>query len=56
LDHLVIGRTSRFVVAHASVLSRVPLATWAIQQVNQRSGGRPFRWCGDGWRPYPRVI
>jgi IS1 family transposase len=53
---LVIDRASRFVVAHASGPRDETLATRAIQQANQRSGGRPLAWCSDGWHPYRRVI
>lgn len=32
------------------------LATAAVAQAQARTGGRPFAWCGDGWREYRPVL
>jgi hypothetical protein len=45
------------IVAHAS--SRwhdEALAAAAVAQAKARTGGRPFAWCGDGWREYRPVL
>jgi hypothetical protein len=41
------------IVAHASSHDHNDaLASAAIAQARARTGGRPFAWCGDGWREY----
>jgi hypothetical protein len=32
------------------------LAAAAVAQAQARTGGRPFAWCGDGWREYRPVL
>jgi hypothetical protein len=45
------------IVAHASSPTHDDaLASAAVAQVQARTGGRPFGWCGDGWREYRPVL
>jgi hypothetical protein len=41
------------IVAHATSHEHTDgLASAAVAQAQARTGGRPFAWCGDGWREY----
>ena len=54
---LIQDRASRMIVAHAtSCEHNDALASAAVAQVQARTGGRPFAWCGDGWRAYRPVL
>jgi hypothetical protein len=45
------------VVAHASGHDHsAALLTAAVARAQARTGGRPFAWCGDGWRDYGTVL
>jgi hypothetical protein len=45
------------VVAHASGHDHdKTLTSAAVTQAKARTGGRPFAWCGDGWRDYGLVL
>jgi hypothetical protein len=45
------------VVAHASSHDHDKrLTSAAVAQAQARTGGRPFAWCGDGWRDYGLVL
>ena len=45
------------VVAHASGHDHdKSLTSAAVAQAQARTGGRPFAWCGDGWRDYGLVL
>jgi hypothetical protein len=45
------------IVAHATSHTHDDaLASAAVTQVRARTGGRPFGWCGDGWREYRPVL
>ncbi len=45
------------IVAHASGHEHNDaLASAAVAQARARTGGRPFAWCGDGWREYRPVL
>ena len=44
------------IVAHASGHEHNDaLASAAVAQARARTGGRPFAWCGEGWREYRPV-
>ena len=45
------------IVAHASGHDHdQALTSAAVAQAKARTGGRPFAWCGDGWRDYGLVL
>jgi hypothetical protein len=45
------------VVAHARSHDHDrALTSAAVAQAKARTGGRPFAWCGDGWRDYGPVL
>ncbi len=45
------------VVARASSREHTrALTAAAVAQAKARTGGRPFSWCGDGWRDYGLVL
>ena len=45
------------IVAHASSHEHTDaLASAAVAQAQARTDGRPFAWCGDGWREYRPVL
>jgi len=45
------------VVAHAGSHDHdKSLTSAAVAQAQARTGGRPFAWCGDGWRDYGPVL
>jgi hypothetical protein len=45
------------IVAHATARQHdEALAAAAVVQAKERTGGRPFAWCADGWREYRPVL
>jgi hypothetical protein len=45
------------IVAHATSHDHNDaLASAAVAQAQSRTAGRPFAWCGDGWREYRPVL
>ena len=53
---MIQDRASRFVVAHATGRRDCSLAETAIARARARTGGRPLRWCSDGWESYPPAL